>query len=82
MIETFTKAINNDIDAVIKKLKRSKYSNLFEREQKAPEELKKTVDIIITNTDKGGSVVIQDVKDYVKECERQLNNTEHSNSQK
>ena len=77
MIERFTKAINNDIDAVIKKLKRSKYSSLFEREQKAPEELKKTVDIIITNADKGGSVVIQDVKDYVKECERQLNNTEH-----
>ena len=77
MIETFIKAINNDIDTVIKKLKRSKYSKLFEREQKAPEELKKTVDIIITNADKEGSVVILDVKDYVKECERQPNNTEH-----
>ena len=33
--------------------------------------------IIITNVDKGGAVVILDAKDYVKECGRQLNNTEN-----
>ena len=33
--------------------------------------------IIITNADKGGAVVILDAKDYVKECEKQLNNTEN-----
>ena len=32
-------------------------------------------EIIITNPDKRGAVVILDVKDYVEECERQLNNT-------
>ena len=36
-------------------------------------------EIVITNTDKGGAVVIMDVKDYVEECERQLNNTGNYN---
>ena len=30
--------------------------------------------IVITDTNKGGAVVILDEKDYVKEAERQLNN--------
>lgn len=34
-------------------------------------------DIVITNADKTGAVIIKDVKDYVKECERHLNNTEN-----
>ena len=33
-------------------------------------------DIIITNTDKGGAVVIQDVKLHIKEAEKQLNYSE------
>ena len=33
--------------------------------------------IINTKADKGGAVVIVDVKDYIKEAERQLNNTEN-----
>ena len=37
-------------------------------------------EIIITNPDKRGAVVILDVKDYVEECERQLNNTGNYNS--
>ena len=32
---------------------------------------------MITNTNKGGAVVKLDVKDYVEECERQLNNTKN-----
>ena len=32
-------------------------------------------DIVITNADKGSAVVILDVKDYLEECERQLDNT-------
>ena len=59
--------MNNNIDVVIKKLKRLKYSNLSEREQKALEELNVRDDIVITNADKGCAVVILDVKDYVKE---------------
>ena len=70
-------ATNNDIDAAIKKLKRPKYSNLFETKQKALEDLKMRDDIVINNADKGGVVVILDVKDSVKECESQLNNSEN-----
>ena len=35
--------------------------------------------ILITNADKRGTVVILNVKDYVEECERQINNTENYN---
>ena len=40
-------------------------------------ELSEPEDIIITKALKGGAVVIVDVKDYIKEAERQLNNTEN-----
>ena len=75
----FIKATNNDIDAPIKKLKRPKRSNLSEKEQKPLEDVNVRDDIVITNADKGGAVVIMDVKNYVEECERQLNNTENYN---
>ena len=39
--------------------------------------LKKREDIIITRVAKEGAAVIVDVKDYLKEAERQLNNTEN-----
>ena len=61
-VKTFIEATNNDTDAVIKKLKRPKYSNLSEREQKALEEIKLRDDILITNADKGSVVVILDVE--------------------
>ena len=34
-------------------------------------------DMIISNADKGGEVVIQDVKDYTGEVEWQLNNKQY-----
>ena len=40
-------------------------------------ELSEREDIIITKADKDGAVVIVDVKDYIKEAEQQLNNTEN-----
>ena len=46
--------------------------NLYEGEQKAMEELTKRKDIIITNADKGGAVVIMDVEKYINEANRQL----------
>ena len=69
-VETFIKAANNDIGATIKKLKQPKCSNLSEKEQKPLEEVKVRDEIIITNPDKRGAVVILHVKDYVEECER------------
>ena len=76
-METFIEAKTNDLDAEIKKLKRPTCSNLSEKEHKALQELKVRNNIVIINTDKGGAVAILDVKDYVKECKRQLTNTEN-----
>ena len=50
---------------------------LSKKSQKALKELKHREAIVVTNADKGGALVILDVKDYIKESERQLNNTEH-----
>ena len=36
-----------------------------------------TTDIIITKADKGGTVVITDVKNYINEAHRQLNSKDH-----
>ena len=59
----------------LKKLKPPKYSNLSEKGTERLEKLKATDDIAITIANKGGEVLILDVKDYEKECERQPNNT-------
>ena len=67
---TCIEATNDDINAEVKKIKRPKYWKLSEKEQKAQEELKAIDDILITNVNKGGEVVILDVKNHVKECER------------
>ena len=42
------------------------------REQNAMKELAKRKDIIITNADKGGAVVIMDVEKYINKANRQL----------
>ena len=64
-----------------------RYSNLPKKEQKALKELKHMQVIVITNADKGITVItnagkrvtvaILDLKDYIKDPERQLNNTEY-----
>ena len=74
-IEIFIEATRNEINNEIKKTKRPNYSNLSVKEQKALQELLSRDDIVITEVDKGGAVVIFDVEDYVKEAERQLHNT-------
>ena len=48
--------------------------NLSKGEQKTMEELAKRKDIIITNADKGGAVVIMDVEKYINEANHQLSN--------
>ena len=74
-IETFIEATRNEINHEIEKTKRPNYSNLSVKEQKALQELQFRDDIVTTDADKGGAVVILDVEDYVKEAERQLHNT-------
>ena len=76
-IETFIEATRNEINNEIIKTKRPNYSNLSVKEQKALQELQSRDDIVITEAEKGGAVVILHVEDYVKEAERQLHNTKN-----
>lgn len=46
-------------------------------ERKRLRELSKRSDINITNADKNGSVVIQEVQNYIKAAERQLDDKEY-----
>ena len=75
--ETFIEVTRNEINNEIEKMKRPNYSNLSVKEQKALQELQSRDDIVITDADKGGAVVILGVEDYIKEAERQLRNTEN-----
>ena len=58
-------------------MKEKPYNNLTKNERTSMKELSEREDIIITKVDKGGAVVIVNVKDYIKEAERQLSNTEN-----
>ena len=72
-IENFIDFIQHDInDAKILNTKRPK-DNLTIEEQKTLEELSKRDNIIITNADKGGAIVITDIDKYISEAQRQLN---------
>ena len=71
-IETFIEAARNEINNEIENTKRPNYSNLSVKEQKALQELQSRDDIVITETDKNGAVVILDssttqktLKDYI-----------------
>ena len=51
--------------------------NLPKSERKSIKSLATNEKITIKSTDKGGKIVIQDTSDYIKEYERQLNDTTH-----
>ena len=59
------------------KTKKSSHNNLTKKELEVLEQLKRCADIVITSADKGGAIVTQDTKHYIKEAERQLNNTKN-----
>ena len=73
-MKTFIEAINNDIEKLPDKESKKKY-NLTKAERLALDQLQQRTDIIITNADNGGAVVIQDTDEYIKEANRQLDDT-------
>ena len=46
-------------------------------DRQAWQELSERDDIVITKADKGGALVITDVKDYIREAESQLKNKDN-----
>ena len=73
-VETYTEATKDALETEEQNNNKNKYYNLLKGERKVLKELADQNDIIITKADKGGAVVIIDVKDYVKEAEHQLSN--------
>ena len=73
VIETFITAVNNDVNEA--STKEIPNDNLSIQEQKAMKDLQDRSDIIIKKADKGGAVVIWNTEDYIKEADRQLNDT-------
>ena len=74
---TYIEATQRELEKELTKMKERPYNNLTKSERTSMKELSERVDIIITKADKGGAVVIVDVKDYIKQAERQLNNTKN-----
>lgn len=70
-VEDFTHKVNKTLQEQETKTS-SPHKNLTKEEEKALKDLMKRNDIIICNADKGGAVVILDVKDYIEEAERQI----------
>lgn len=70
-VKTFIESLRNEIDSQPKSSQINK-QNLTKKELIALKDLSEQQDIIITNADKGGAVVIQSVNDYIKEANRQL----------
>ena len=70
-IKTFIEAFQNEIENLPKNNTQRKY-NLTKDEREALEKFQQRDDIIITNADKGGAIVIQDVEKYIEEANRQL----------
>ena len=75
-VETFITAINHDIKS--SKTKNFPCDNLTKSEREALLNIQKRNDIIITKADKGGAVVILDIKDYIDEANKQLNDTNNN----
>ena len=71
--------IDTFISCVTKELKECKpnpitHNNLSLKGRQTLKELSSRYDVIVTKADKGGAIVILDVKDYVDETDRQTPN--------
>lgn len=70
-VSTYLDLTENDINPRMKQRTTNK-SNWTYKEQTAMEKLAKRNNLIITNADKSGAVVIMDTGSYIKEANQQL----------
>lgn len=73
-VETFTRQVTKDLKRL--KYRNKKDQNLTPRQRKALTRLQNNKDIIIKPADKGGNVVVQDLKQYKEICQKILRNTQ------
>ena len=74
---TYIEATQRELEKELTKMKERPYNNLTKSERTSMKELSERVGTTITKAEKGGAVVIVDVKDYIKQAERQINNTKN-----
>lgn len=75
-IETYCRLVQTDMSKVFQNKRNYKvHDNLTKEERKALDELKRDNTIVVKPADKGGGVVLLNVKDYELEINRQLDNT-------
>ena len=74
---TYIEATQRELEKELTKMKERPYNNLTKSERTSMKELSERVGITITKAEKGGAVVIVDVKDYIKQAEQQINNTKN-----
>ena len=66
MVSTYTDLVDNDINTLMKQPSKKLKFNLTYKEHTGMEELAKSKDLIITNADEDGAVVIMDTDSYIK----------------
>ena len=71
-MSTFLEKFRNDTVLELDKAKPHSRNNLTFDEKRALDQLSQRTDILICKADKGGATVILDVKDYIREANRQL----------
>lgn len=76
-IETFFSLVSTEFRALKNDKNNSKISNLTQQEKRALKALTENSDIIIRSADKGGSIVIQDIDDYIREAHHILHDTNY-----
>ena len=72
MVLTYIEATQEELECRMENQKPQPFNNLTKGKRKALQELSERNDIVITKVDKGGTVVIRDIKDYIIEAESQL----------
>ena len=68
-LDAFIEGVTSE---VMSKTHKPLHSNLSDRHKSALDNLKNNDSITIKPADKGGAIVVQNTKDYIKECNRQL----------
>lgn len=74
-IETFSQAVYHDLMRICEEYKGTRPKNLSSDESKALKDLEINNDIIIKQADKGGSLVVQNRADYLREAWRLLSDS-------